>query len=153
MKVVELSIHIFVVIEKQKSMGLDQIDIHYLIAAICVISSVLVFYSIGVWGERLQKKLKFWHIAFFLIGLIADTVGTSLMEHIAELTHLHDEIHTVTGTIAILLMFVHALWAIWTYVKGSAKAKKHFNRFSIVVWCIWLIPYLIGVYMGMRLHP
>ena len=50
-------------------------------------------------------------------------------------------------------MFVHALWAIWTYVKGSAKAKKHFNRFSIVVWCIWLIPYLIGVYMGMRLHP
>ena len=73
-----------------------------------------------------KKKLKFWHIAFFLIGLIADTVGTSLMEHIAELTHLHDEIHTVTGTIAILLMFVHALWAIWTYVKGSAKAKKHF---------------------------
>ena len=119
-------------------MELDQIDIHYLIAAICVISSALVFYSIGVWGERLQKKLKFWHIAFFLIG---------------ELTHLHDEIHTVTGTIAILLMFVHALWAIWTYVKGSAKAKKHFNRFSIVVWCIWLIPYLIGVYMGMRLHP
>ena len=112
MKVVELSIHIFVVIEKQKSMELDQIDIHYLIAAICVISSALVFYSIGVWGERLQKKLKFWHIAFFLIGLIADTVGTSLMEHIAELTHLHDEIHTVTGTIAILLMFVHALWAI-----------------------------------------
>lgn len=134
-------------------MELDQIDIHYLIAAICVISSALVFYSIGVWGERLQKKLKFWHIAFFLIGLIADTVGTSLMEHIAELTHLHDEIHTVTGTIAILLMFAHALWAIWTYVKGSAKAKKHFNRFSIVVWCIWLIPYLIGVYMGMRLHP
>ena len=76
-------------------MELDQIDIHYLIAAICVISSALVFYSIGVWGERLQKKLKFWHIAFFLIGLIADTVGTSLMEHIAELTHLHDEIHTV----------------------------------------------------------
>ena len=72
-------------------MELDQIDIHYLIAAICVISSALVFYSIGVWGERLQKKLKFWHIAFFLIGLIADAVGTSLMEHIAELTHLHDE--------------------------------------------------------------
>ena len=40
--------------------------------------------------------------------------------------HLHDEIHTVTGTIAILLMFVHASWAIWTYVKGSAEAKRHF---------------------------
>ena len=62
------------------------------------------------------------------------------------------EIHTVTGTIAILLMFVHASWAIWTYVKGSAEAKRHFNRFSIVVWCIWLIPYLIGMAIGMHLH-
>ena len=66
-------------------MELNQIDIHYLIAAICVISSALVFYTIGVWGERLQRKLKFWHIIFFLLGLLADTVGTSLMEHIAEL--------------------------------------------------------------------
>ena len=120
--------------------------------AICVISSALIFYTIGVWGERLQRKLKFWHLIFFLLGLLADTVGTSLMEHIAELTHLHDEMHTVTGAIAILLMFVHALWAIWTYVKGTPIEKRHFNRFSIVVWCIWLIPYLIGVYLGMRLH-
>ncbi len=58
-------------------MELNQIDIHYLIAAICVISSALVFYTIGVWGERLQRKLKFWHIIFFLLGLLADTVGTS----------------------------------------------------------------------------
>ena len=108
-------------------MELNQVDIHYLIAAICVISSALVFYTIGVWGERLQKKLKLWHIIFFLLGLVSDAVGTSLM-------------------------FVHASWAIWTYVKGSAEAKRHFNRFSIVVWCIWLIPYLIGMAIGMHLH-
>lgn len=133
-------------------MELNQVDMHYLIAAICVISSALVFYTIGVWGERLQKRLRFWHLIFFLLGLLADTIGTGLMEHIARLTHLHDEVHTVTGIIAILLMFVHALWAIWTYTKGSEKAKEHFNRFSIVVWIIWLIPYCIGVYLGMSLH-
>lgn len=133
-------------------MELNQVDMHYLIAAICVISSALVFYTIGVWGERLQKKLRFWHLIFFLLGLLADTIGTGLMEHIARLTHLHDEVHTVTGIIAILLMFVHAMWAIWTYTKGSEKAKEHFNRFSIVVWIIWLIPYCIGVYLGMSLH-
>lgn len=133
-------------------MELNQTDMHYLIAAICVISSALVFYTVGVWGERLQKKLKSWHIAFFLFGLVADAVGTSLMEHLAEQARLHDELHTVTGIIAILLMFVHVLWAIWTYVKGSPKAKRHFNRFSIAVWCIWLIPYFIGMYLGMRLH-
>ena len=126
-------------------MDFNQVDIHYLIAAICVITSALIFYTIGVWGERLQKKLKFWHIVFFLLGLLADTVGTSLMEHIARLTHLHDELH-------IILMFIHALWAVWTYTKGSEKAKAHFNRFSIVVWCIWLIPYGIGVYLGAVLH-
>lgn len=133
-------------------MEFNQIDMHYLIAAICVISSALVFYTIGVWGERLQKRLRFWHLIFFLLGLLADTIGTGLMEHIARLTHLHDEVHTVTGIIAILLMFVHAMWAIWTYTKGSEKAKEHFNRFSIIVWIIWLIPYCIGVYLGMSLH-
>lgn len=133
-------------------MELNQVDMHYLIAAICVISSALVFYTIGVWGERLQKRLRFWHLIFFLLGLLADTIGTGLMEHIARLTHLHDEVHTVTGIIAILLMFIHAMWAIWTYTKGSEKAKEHFNRFSIVVWIIWLIPYCIGVYLGMSLH-
>ena len=133
-------------------MELNQVDTHYLIAAICVITSALIFYSIGVWGERLQKKLKLWHVLFFLLGLVADTVGTGLMENIARLTGLHDEIHTITGTIAILLMFIHACWAIWTYTKGTERAKKHFNRFSIVVWCIWLIPYFIGVYLGMHLH-
>lgn len=133
-------------------MELNQVDLHYLIAAICVITSALICYTIGVWGERVQGKLKFWHLVFFLLGLLADTVGTGLMEHIARLTHLHDEVHTVTGVIAILLMFVHALWAIWTYTKGSPQAKAHFNRFSIVVWIIWLIPYFIGVYLGMSLH-
>lgn len=133
-------------------MNFNQVDTHYLIAAICVISSALVFYTIGVWGERIQKKLKGWHLVFFLAGLLADTVGTGLMEHIARLTGLHDEVHTVTGITAILLMFIHAMWAIWTYSKGSAKAKAHFNRFSIIVWCIWLIPYCIGIYMGMSLH-
>ena len=36
-------------------MNLNEVDIHYLIAAISVITSALVFYTIGVWGERLQK--------------------------------------------------------------------------------------------------
>ena len=109
-------------------MNLNEVDIHYLIAAISVITSALVFYTIGVWGERLQKRLKFWHLVFFLLGLLADSVGTALMENIARLTHLHDEIHTVTGIIAILLMFIHAMWAIWTYVKGNISTVS-------VLWC------------------
>lgn len=134
------------------AMVFNQVDIHFLIAAICVISSALVFYTIGVWGERLQGGLRKWHLLFFCLGLCADTIGTTLMEHIAKLTHLHDTVHTVTGIIAISLMLIHAIWAIWTYFRGSEAAKKHFNRYSIMVWLIWLIPYGIGVYMGMTIH-
>ena len=92
--------------------------------AISVITAALVFYTIGVWGEHVQGKLKFWHILFFLFGLVADTVGTGLMKSIAHMTHLHDEIHTVTGIIAILLMLVHAMWAIWTYTKGDVYKRQ-----------------------------
>lgn len=133
-------------------MDFTQVDTHFLIAAICVISSALVFYTIGVWGERLQKRLKKWHLVFFLLGLLSDTIGTGLMEHIAKLTGLHDRIHTITGIAAIVLMFIHAVWAVWTYEKGSPRAKAHFSRFSVLVWIIWLIPYCIGIYLGMTLH-
>ncbi len=132
---------------------MENIDIHFLIAAIVVISSALIFYTIGVWGERIQRGLRPWHLVFFTLGLLCDTVGTTLMEHIAVLTHRHNEIHTVTGFIAITLMLIHAFWAYWTYFKGSQAAKRHFSRFSVLVWAIWLIPYFIGMYIGMQMHP
>lgn len=125
------------------------VETNFLIAAIIVISSALVFYTFGVWGERIQKGLKLWHVIAFLMGITADIVGTSLMEHIAKLTGDHNELHTITGFTAVGLMLVHAAWAVWTYAKGSQRAKEHFSRFSIVVWLIWLIPYGIGVYIGM----
>ena len=44
-----------------------------------IISLALVFYSIGVWSERIQGKLKPWHLVFFYLGLVCDTWGTGLM--------------------------------------------------------------------------
>lgn len=125
------------------------VETSFLIWAVIVITSALVFYTIGVWGERIQHQLKLWHVVAFLLGITADLVGTSLMEHIAHLTGDHDNLHTITGFTAVILMLIHAVWAVWTYARGSDRAKEHFSRFSIVVWLIWLIPYGIGVYIGM----
>ena len=77
-------------------MGLTTYDDEFLLAAIVIISMALIFYSVGVWSERIQ-----------------------------------------------------ALWAFWTFRKGSARAKRNFSRFSVIVWWVWLIPYFIGVYLGM----
>ena len=93
--------------------------------AIVNITLALVFYTIGTWGERIQHVLKVWHIVFFVLGLCADTVGTTVMSNIAsQMDESANVFHAITGLLAIILMAIHAVWAIWTYWKGSEKAKQ-----------------------------
>lgn len=120
----------------------------FLSTAIVSITLALVFYTIGTWAEHLQKVLKIWHIFFFLMGLTADTIGTSIMTRIVNESGREEVLHAITGLIALILMAVHAAWAIWTYWRGSTKAKQNFSKFSVVVWAFWLIPYIIGAYLG-----
>lgn len=124
-------------------------NISFLGTAIVSITLALVFYSIGTWAERVQKVLKLWHIVFFLLGLVADSFGTAVMSEIAGNAGT-SVLHGVTGLMAIILMAVHAIWAIWTYWRGSPRAKQKFSRFSVFVWGFWLIPYVLGIYLGMR---
>lgn len=133
-------------------MNLTQYDFEFLVAAILIISMALVFYTIGVWSEQAQKRLRGWHVAAFGLGFVCDIVGTTFMAELVRLTGEDNRLHAVTGTIAVFLMGIHALWALWTFWKGSAKAKKNFSRFSVVVWFIWLIPYSIGVWLGATSH-
>ena len=105
-----------------------------------IISLALVFYSIGVWSERFQGRLKTWHLVFFWLGLVCDTWGTGLMIEMAG--GLTADIHGVTGVIAILLMLIHAVWATIVLIRKDEKAILKFHRFSLFVWFIWLVPYL-----------
>ena len=122
--------------------------ISFLETAIVSITLALIFYTIGTWAERLQKTLKIWHVVFFLLGLTADTLGTSIMSRIVNESGGEEVLHAITGLLALILMAVHALWAIWTYWRGSEKAKQNFSKFSVFVWAFWLIPYIIGAYLG-----
>ena len=124
-------------------------NIPFLGAAIVSISLALVFYTIGTWAERIAKELRLWHIVFFLLGLTADTLGTAVMSGIAGEIGNGNWLHSVTGLLAIILMAIHAGWAILTYWRGSQKAKQNFSKFSILVWAFWLIPYMLGILLGM----
>ncbi len=112
------------------------------------ITLALVFYTIGVWSERIAGRLKGWHLIFFWLGLACDTTGTAIMMDYAG--GLTADVHGVTGVAAILLMIVHAIWATVVLARKDERAIVNFHKFSVVVWAIWLIPYLSGVIMGMR---
>lgn len=103
------------------------------------ITAALVFYTIGVWGERLRGRLEWWNLGFFVAGLICDTVGTGMMfDFVGGMTF---DVHGISGLVAILLMFVHAVWALIVLVKRDEVARQRFHRFSVFVWAVWLIPY------------
>jgi uncharacterized repeat protein (TIGR03987 family) len=115
--------------------------------AVIVINLALLFYSIGVWSERLQGRLKVWHTAFFWLGLICDTWGTGLMfEMVGGMSY---DIHGFSRVLAIVLMFIHAIWATFVLVRKDEKMIANFHKFSIAVWLIWLIPYFSPMVLRM----
>ena len=107
---------------------------------VIVINLALLFYSIGVWSERFSGRLKTWHLIFFWLGIICDTWGTGMMLDMAG--GLTFDIHGVTGVLAIVLMLIHAVWATVVLIRKNEKMISSFHRFSVLVWFIWLIPYL-----------
>ena len=113
-----------------------------------LISLALIFYSIGVWSERIAGRLKAWHLFFFWGGLVFDTTGTGIMFDMAGA--IGSDIHSVTGIIAILLMLVHAVWASAVLALKNEKAITNFHHFSVFVWGVWLVPYLTGFFASMR---
>lgn len=116
--------------------------------AIITITLALIFYTLGVFSEKIAGTLKTWHLVMFWIGFIFDTTGTTLMSRLAEDVFTFN-FHSVTGATAILLMAAHAVWATFILFRGSEKSRRNFHRFSIIVWVIWLIPYLSGMLFGM----
>lgn len=111
-----------------------------------IITLALVFYSIGVWSERIAGVLKPWHLVFFILGLVCDTWGTGLMfEYVGGMQF---DLHGITGLIAILLMLVHAAWAFAVLVRKDAIALRNFHKFSVFVWLVWLVPYFSPMFFA-----
>ncbi len=122
-----------------------------LTGAVITITLALIFYTIGVWSEHRARILKRAHLVFFWLGFCMDTAGTFMMSRIAAASGGGPMgTHGITGTIAILLMMVHAIWATAVLARRNERAMRIFHRFSIVVWLIWLIPFVLGMMMGMR---
>ena len=112
------------------------------------ITLALVFYTIAVWWERASRKLRGRHLVLFWLGLACDTTGTTLMGKLAG-GIFQATFHGITGMLAIVLMLGHAVWATVVHAGKNEAAKTSFHKFSVVVWAVWLVPYLSGMIVGM----
>ena len=122
-----------------------------LMRAVTAITLALVCYTIGVWWEHRNKVLRPIHLVFFWLGLILDATGTYSMTLLAgDAGGGLTGVHGVTGLIAIVLMLIHAAWATAVLLRKDEKSMHTFHRFSITVWMIWLVPFVIGMFMGMH---
>jgi uncharacterized repeat protein (TIGR03987 family) len=115
------------------------------ILGIAIVSMILALtlYTVGVWSERFNGRLKLWHLAFFWAGLVFDTAGTTLMSIMAG--NINFDFHGVTGALAIALMLGHAVWAGVVLLLKKEKAILNFHKFSLLVWTLWLIPFVSGL--------
>lgn len=114
------------------------------------ITLALVFYSVGVWAERISRYLKKWHVIAFWLGFTFDVTGTVAMHFISEHPFDLTDLHTLTGQIALWLMLAHAIWASRVVRKGTDSQRSKFHIYSLFVWLIWLIPYFGGMFLGMK---
>lgn len=120
-----------------------------LIAAIVLITLALAFYTAGVWTENRAGRLRRSHVVLFLMGLLFDTSGTAVMSVIARSGTVEgsalNQVMSVTGLLALILMAVHAVWAVVVLVRSRDHELATFHRFSVAVWVVWLIPYITGM--------
>jgi len=115
--------------------------------AILFINLACLFYTLGVWAEKFQRRLKIWHSGMFWLGFVCDTIGTTAMSILFG-SLINFTFHGLTGLTAILLMLFHAIWATIVLIRKNEKMILVFHRFSIVVWLIWLIPMITGIIFG-----
>jgi uncharacterized repeat protein (TIGR03987 family) len=118
-----------------------------LILAIIFINLAMVLYTIGVWAERVSRRLKFGHLWFFWLGLVCDTIGTAAMAEVGGALFKFN-FHGITGMTAILLMLFHSIWATMVLLKNDEKRILTFHRFSVFVWIVWMIPMIGGMLLG-----
>lgn len=113
-----------------------------MIFGIIFINLALIFYTTAIWTERKIKKIKKWILFIFSLGFLSDLIGTSIM-FVNATERFSYNIHTISGYSALLIMLLHLIWAILSFLK-SERYEKYFTKFSIIAWFIWLLAFVTG---------
>lgn len=118
-----------------------------LIVAMFCVTAALVLYSLAVWGHRLQKEIKFWHVIVFWLGLVLDINGTMAMGQLAGGFKL--DLHGLSGAIGIILMSINVILATLTYQTKREDMATKLKHYSLWIWLMWLVAYVSGAALAM----
>lgn len=118
-----------------------------LIVAIISMFAAITAYTTAVFMERKAGIIEKKHLIIFCIGLFFDTLGTTSMSLISE--SFKFDIHGITGLSALILMFIHVVFALLVFYIGKEKQKRSFHKYSLLIWLIWLIPFVSGMILNM----
>jgi uncharacterized repeat protein (TIGR03987 family) len=106
-----------------------------------------VCYAVSIWSGLLSGQLRGWHVVVLWMGLGCDVGGTGLMTVLAGKLDLN--LHGIAGYLGIAGMMVLAIWATRLYRASPAQRLKAFHWGSTLVWLLWMVPLVNGVFSMM----
>jgi uncharacterized repeat protein (TIGR03987 family) len=124
------------------------VEVWMLVVSIVSINLALIIYTIAIWSERKRKTLLFWHAIMFSIGFVFDASGTFMMYKLGG-SKIRFGFHDILGYIALLLMFLNAIGAIFILCKKNKESTKEFYKFGVFSWVVWAISYVVGMAVNM----
>ena len=119
----------------------------YLIAGVLLFCLAFVFYTWGVWAERISGRLKPAHIRLFFAGISVDVLAT--ISTFIAVGGLVLTPHALFGFTALALMIVHSLWGAYVLFRKNEHWITHFHKFSLFVWSFWTLSFVSGMVLGM----
>jgi uncharacterized repeat protein (TIGR03987 family) len=118
-----------------------------LIAVISIVAALL-FYSVAVWWNWLNKRLKPRHLVLFYLGLTCDILATALMRSsVPEITY---DLHTIVGLTALGLMLMVTVSGTYAVYRNSDPVLNNFHKVGMPIWFFWVVSWLTGVVVGIK---
>lgn len=118
----------------------------------------IIFYTISVFMGVTKKTFTKGSLALMHLSVLLVIIGIFYMTGISSKLPYHNvsyglmDMHQAVGCITLILMIIHAIIATIVRRKNKSlmgfKVSKKFNIFSIILWIISIVFYLMALYIG-----
>ena len=114
-------------------------------ALICIVFTLLA-YTLAVMTISKEKKLKPLCLLLLWLAFCGSAAGAGLLKlAIGEGSGFVYGLRGFCTITAIVLLFVHAIWATALIAIPDEKSMRIFLRDSKLVWKIWIVFFALGI--------